>query len=394
VTADATTAAIVRPWFYIPDHAPGGTPAWLAGKVMEEVIVPASTSDVFAPVRRINSVPTGATRMYLQVDSIAGTAPANLYMVVYGLTGIVANVDVGDIQVDIEASGISIGSVKLEDGTTTKKAIINEANTVRAATDDVLVVQPIDASGNILKGGGGVGGGAGIYSVKQLDCTAAYTAATQLTLAGLPLGLTVGSFVQVDVWDATGQKTTYTPDANAFAWVDATGVLTVTGATFAATDVDYDVLLWYVPKGYVPSVDANNQYTINPPQLHYLASNPALAEVTNGVDGSGTTYEYQIDTKSYHQLGLQFVLGAGSGVAGAAIVCTIRASWKPGAVTADCVDVTSMFGVTDINDATAVPVLIDNLGLLSTASLVLVRVVANTGGANDGDWSIFYGQAY
>ncbi len=52
--------------------------------------------------------------------------------------------------VTIEAGSISIGSIKLEDGATTNKAIVNDANTGRAATDHVLLVQALDASGNVV----------------------------------------------------------------------------------------------------------------------------------------------------------------------------------------------------------------------------------------------------
>ena len=290
-TADTTTAATVKPWFYIPAHNPGGVAQWLSGRDMEDIRLPDATStttDIFSPVRRINSVPTAATRMYLQVVVIAGTAPTNLYLVAYGLVGIVANVDVGDIQVDIEPSGITIGAVKLEDGATTDKATVRDANVVGAPTDHVLVVQPLDANGNVLKGGGGVGGGAAIYSVGQGDLTAVYTSAETLTTAGLSYTPDTTQFVTVTKWDSTGKATSYTPDANAFGYVAATGVLTVTGAAFAATDLGYDILLWGPPKGWTQATDSNRVEEIAP--VNFAVTEETLVDTTNLAISAGYYY--------------------------------------------------------------------------------------------------------
>ena len=45
---------------------------------------------------------------------------------------------------------ISLGSAKLEDGSTTTKATINAANTTRTAATTVICVQPVDSLGNII----------------------------------------------------------------------------------------------------------------------------------------------------------------------------------------------------------------------------------------------------
>lgn len=52
--------------------------------------------------------------------------------------------------VTIEAGSISIGAIKLEDGTTTSKAVVNATNTARTTATNVLVVQHVDAAGNVL----------------------------------------------------------------------------------------------------------------------------------------------------------------------------------------------------------------------------------------------------
>jgi len=58
---------------------------------------------------------------------------------------------VNGLKVDavIETGDIEIGAVELKDATSTDRANISAANTARAATDKVLLVQTIDALGNV-----------------------------------------------------------------------------------------------------------------------------------------------------------------------------------------------------------------------------------------------------
>ena len=79
-TAAADTEAQVRPWFWVPDHDPavaGGL--WLAGKISEGLTIGAASTDIQAPVRRVNQVPVAATRLYLQVVTINGTVIFNYH---------------------------------------------------------------------------------------------------------------------------------------------------------------------------------------------------------------------------------------------------------------------------------------------------------------------------
>lgn len=197
-TADATTTATVRPWFFVPDHDPAGTGGeWLAGKLIETIVEAEFSTDVNAPVKRINSIPNAATRLYLQVVSIAGTAPTNLYMTVYGLAGNVADV-AGD------GSGGGGGG----------------STTINNSFD---------------------GTGISTYQSPE-DFTAAYNNATTLDLSELPFPPVIEQFRQVVVFDTDSNiKATYdveppedwtwTPGAD-----QSTGTLEITGANFAATD--------------------------------------------------------------------------------------------------------------------------------------------------------------
>lgn len=52
--------------------------------------------------------------------------------------------------VKLEAGDIEIGAVELKNGDDDGRAIINDANTARAATDNVLLVQALNATGGVL----------------------------------------------------------------------------------------------------------------------------------------------------------------------------------------------------------------------------------------------------
>lgn len=224
----ADTAASVRPWFYVPDHAPGGTPVWLAGRLMENLQVPVSVTDIAAPVRRINSVPVGASRMYLQVVAIAGIAPTNLYMTAFGISGNVATVDIGDIQVESPVYTVTAGGA--------------------ADSADATITY---------------------YSPQ--DFTAVYTSGTTLTLSGIPFVPVIEQFVEVAKYDSSGNATVYTPSdpAYQFAFNSGTGVLTITGAAFAAGDLGYRVMIYGPDKAYDSAGDQALGWRTNPDRLAY-----------------------------------------------------------------------------------------------------------------------------
>lgn len=55
-----------------------------------------------------------------------------------------------NVNVELNPGDIEIGAVELKDSSTDTRAIINAANTARAATNPVVLVQPLDASGSIV----------------------------------------------------------------------------------------------------------------------------------------------------------------------------------------------------------------------------------------------------
>jgi hypothetical protein len=137
---------------------------------------------------------------------------------------------------------------------------VSGAGTPFVAGDEYWIgVQQRPASGG---GGGAAGGGDSLYIAPQ-DFTVTRTSATQLTLTGLSYTPTLAQFVSVYYVDVLGVSKSLSPSTNAFAWDPVTGVLTVTGATFAATD-DYLVMIFGPDKSYSQAANAKRMYEIDP----------------------------------------------------------------------------------------------------------------------------------
>lgn len=292
---DVTTRCVCRPWFWVPDHDVAGVGGqWLPGRNMENISLPGAATDVFSPLRRINSVPVASTKLYLQVVApITGTAPTDIWFVAYGIEGIVANVDNLDISVETDVGDISVSAPFAQATHTTPVSFTSafaSANTITCVGSSFVIDEAncrvvyvlyrhaggtwsaplvngiggvsLTAAANVITlagsagapllagdelwvgiaqrpmsggGGGAAGGGDAIYT-SPVDFTVTYTSATELTLTGLPYTPTLGQFVSVYFVDATGVGKTLTPETNTFAWNALTGVLTVGSAGFAATD--------------------------------------------------------------------------------------------------------------------------------------------------------------
>ena len=264
-----------------------------------------------------------------------------------------------------------------------------QADTVSSNSSLVLLTQPIDATGAIIEGGGG-GSGSGVssggYSVAQNDFSAAYTSATTLTLTGLPFTPNDSQWVNVEATRSDGTKETFAKGEDyGFSFVSSTGVLTVTGATFAATDTAYDVTILGTPKAYDIVGNQNIVYQTNPIWEQYDRS--TLADVSPGADG---TYHYYVSMNGYTISGYMLDLDGGSGTC----TVTFEGTWEDGAdITAlNYRDITNdVFGAASF---TADDELVDNDRALSTCTYVRVKVVAATGGADDASWTIEHKKLY
>lgn len=107
-----------------------------------------------------------------------------------------------------------------------------------------------------------------------------------------------------------------------------------------------------------------------------------LAAVTNGTDA---TYYYYIDMDGYDKLAWQYILSGGSGTITLTVEGTVMDDGTASA-SKTWLDVTNaLFGSASF---TATGLTYDYLGKAGCFKELRVKAVANTGGANDADWTI------
>ena len=138
--------------------------------------------------------------------------------------------------------------------------------------------------------------------------------------------------------------------------------------------------------GYSSTTGATNVSEVDPLSEHHVETTPA--DVTNGADG---TYYYYLDMDGYKGLGLQLVLNGGSGTVTVTVDCTMQ---DDGTAPASCnyQDVSNtVYGAANW---TASAVLFDSNYILGQCKYVRIKVVADTSGADDADWTIFAKRLY
>ena len=101
--------------------------------MQENIVRSADSTDVRSPTVRVNTIPVGATRMYVQLFDEA-VAVTTVEFTVYGIAGIVADVSIADMEVDVEFSG-TIGSVKVEDATNSAYKVAVDADGAMSVRD-------------------------------------------------------------------------------------------------------------------------------------------------------------------------------------------------------------------------------------------------------------------
>jgi hypothetical protein len=129
------------------------------------------------------------------------------------------------------------------------------------------------------------------------------------------------------------------------------------------------------------ATQSNRTEEIDPANQWYEFS--TLVAVTNGADA--TNY-YYIPMASYTRLDMQLILSGGSGTVTVTVEGSLQADGTAPASLA-YVDVTNQaYGSASF---TASIVLVDNTQFFCAFNYIRVKVVAATGGANDGDWTIY-----
>ena len=223
------------------------------------------------------------------------------------------------------------------------------------------------------------------------DFVTAYTSGTTITMSSLPTeisSVTGTDITSVEQYSSAGALVQrYTRDD--VSMTISNNVLTVSGASFGATDVF--VVYTNIPRvtgglSYVSATSSDRVEEIDPISQHYVTE--TLASVTNGAD---ETYYYYVDMNGYRKAGFQLTLNGGSGTCTVTVEGSIQ---DDGTAPASCayLDITSAtFGAANF---TASNVLIDNDEKLACFKYVRLKVVASTGDADDADWTIYSKRLY
>jgi hypothetical protein len=236
-------------------------------------------------------------------------------------------------------------------------------------------------------GAGGAGGANNLY-VSPQDFNVVYTAATQVTIAGLPYVPVIEQFVSVDAFDASGKLTTYTPKLNAFAYNVGTGVLTVTGANFDALG-SFRISIYGPDKAYAQPQDATKTLQLN--NVNEFISGSTLIEDTGITDGVQSFY---LDMEGYNNFTIQIIADGGSGAVEVHLESTIEDNGTAAAACAYRECTAELVGVAAF---AAVGGALSETWYGNTGGLIKylkVEMNAQTGGANDSDCTIFARRGY
>jgi hypothetical protein len=135
------------------------------------------------------------------------------------------------------SSDIEIGAVELKDGATDNRAIINDANTARNATDHVLLVQTLDALGNVVGASAGMPFISTHYAPNDFTATRTNDTTVAITVGPVVMTTTNTLVAYITKKSATNVVTTYINGTGGVSlYISANDTLTLIGGTVGATD--------------------------------------------------------------------------------------------------------------------------------------------------------------
>jgi len=149
----------------------------------------------------------------------------------------------------------------------------------KTSANSIPVVLPSDAPAST----GSTSSGDNTY-LSPADFTATYASGTTLTLTGIPFTPTNAQFASVKKVTAGAAAVTYTPDVNIMSYNSSTGVLTVTGATFAAGDTFVVTIMAGPPKRTDTANDAMKNMPLRDESDNFTGVQTLLSAAQNLTD--------------------------------------------------------------------------------------------------------------
>lgn len=272
------------------------------------------------------------------------------------------------------ASGGLASSAKITDGTDTADVLARTTGQeAPAVTEDALVTYDVSAAVLVP-----------FTHISPVDGAVAYTSSTSVTCSGFSFTVddTNCYITHIDYYPS---GSTYSKrlinGVNGVSMKASSNVITVAGAgtPFAASDT-YNVGIRTQNKAFTAP---NNWMRVgigNRDSDKDTAD--TVAAVTNGTDG---TYSYYVDWETFKNYALQSKISGGSGT----VTYTLESSAQndgTAAASVDYIDTTSALTGAASHTATTYHFL--DTALVS--KYLKIKVVAATGGANDGDWTFYF----
>lgn len=236
------------------------------------------------------------------------------------------------------------------------------------------------------EGGGGVsGGGLSTYVFTPVNSfghgTSAYASGTTFTVSGHSFTPEAVALTKVDRFNSSGVfQESLSPAQNTITASTTSGVTTYTYAsgTFSAGDL-FVVYQSGPERTTTLANDAQRNSITNRDSDKDVAD--TVAAVTNGTDG---TYSYYIDYETYKNCAIQSIISGGSGTVTYTFETTAQ---NDGTAAASCTYVDTTLALTGTASYTATNYHLFDTNLV--CKYLKIKVVASTGGANDGDWTFY-----
>jgi hypothetical protein len=264
---------------------------------------------------------------------------------------------------DLAVSDIQIGAVEIKNSDSDDRVLVSDANTARAATDHVLLVQCIDASGAV---------GAGTSDITALGGETLGDHGTAVIDHGIQPLVEAKDYDGAALPNAVTEGQACRPAAS-LNGVQYVMVVSEDGSSRPAYD---------------SGTDSFKGFEINPLSEHHVEE--TLLDLTN-IAQTTTAYGY-IDMDGYRYLTIQ---GETSGTTPTDVLTvTLEATCQDdGTAAASCVyqDITSaLTGVASWVD-TDFTAIVDNATMFK---YIRVKYVTSTGGGNDADLTVYIKKGY
>lgn len=361
------------------------------------VSVTSSAANVFALINTAGSV--SDSQQYFSTQSLNSTGVGN---------GFVITPEDGDVRMGVGITPTASLGILLSSGTkySFPNIPLEEVKLIRAGSSNVscsieiticeddepytAVAEKVTVESTEGGGGSSSGGGLVDYFARPAgtpgDAVSAYASGTTLTVTGLPYAFGALNIKSIDRYNSSNvYQDTYTPKTDTITVSSTT--ITVSGASFSSGDL-FEVTLSLPPKTINTANDTQKVEITN--GLDTTPSWNKLVDETNLADG---TYAYYITNDKNAINCFHYILNDGSGTTTMKIYGSLE--YDAAITSATYEEVTqAVFNQASFTGTDGSGILTDSARVMAPYKYTKVEVVTSTGGADDGDATIYHGKVF